>query len=73
MAKRAIRARPPITPPTMAPTGVGDGVDVWLGGVGLGLGVVVVGGLVVVVEVEVEVDVGSELDLAWCLEEQAAL
>jgi hypothetical protein len=77
MATKAITARPPITPPTMAPTCVGEGVDVGLGIVGLGLGVVVVVELVVVV-VELVVDVverevDPELDLAWYLEEQASL
>ena len=69
MAAREITTRPPITPPTMAPTGVDEGVGVGFGVVGTGgFGVVLV-----LVLVDVEVEMGPELDLAWCLEGQAAL
>jgi hypothetical protein len=81
-AVRAIRARPPITPPTIAPTGVCEGVDigVGVGDVGPGrLKVLVVerGVLVEGLELLVEeigllvvglvvVEISPELDLAWC-------
>ncbi len=67
-AARASTARPPITPPTMAPIGVceGVGVGVDVGDVGPGKLGVLVAGLVVV-------EISPELDLAWHLEEQVAL
>jgi hypothetical protein len=70
-AARASTARPPTTPPTMAPIGVCEGVGVGDVGPG-GLGVLVVGLGVLVVGLVV-VEIGPELDLAWYLEEQVAL
>jgi len=49
---KEIMARPPMTPPTIAPTGVGDGV-----GLGAGGGVGLLEELVVVRDVEVVGDV----------------
>jgi hypothetical protein len=66
-AARASTARPPTTPPTMAPIGgFGVGVGVRVGGVRLDRLELLVVGLGLLVEVElVVVDIGPELDLAW--------
>jgi hypothetical protein len=62
-AARASTARPPTTPPTMAPIG---GFGVGVGGVRLDRLELLVVGLGLLVEVElVVVDIGPELDLAW--------
>lgn len=58
-------ARPPTTPPTIAPTGGFGGVG---GRVGVGLWeLVVVVGLRLLVVTLVVVGLGTELDLAWYL------
>lgn len=74
-ASTASTARPPTTPPTIAPIGVCEG-----GGIGIGVADVGPGrldgpvvGLKLLVVGIVVVEIGPGLDLAWHLEEQIAL
>ncbi len=59
---RAMAARPPTTPPTMAPTGVEDDSGA---GVGVGLGAVVVkgSGLALELELDMELELEEEVDV----------